>query len=440
MELKRNNILNNGVASLLQKVVRALEQLLLVPFFISSWGAAYYGEWLTLTIIPSVLAFSDMGFGWAAGNSFVLKYTAGDRQGAANVSRTGFTIISFAIMFGMVLSIVIMLLGIHFGWFAKSLISADDAIKALSFMMAAKLMTFYTQLFDAHYRAARKAALSMYMSVVFAAGNILAGFLVLILGYGIVAFAFWQFIVAVIYTLILGRLGISVLKLSSEARGHFDKIDAKQMIVKGLGYMMFPGWQIIFFQGTTFIVRLALGPVAVVVFNTIRTLTRSVQQIFQLINSSFFPELQYELGSGNITKAQRLFLNAIRMSAIIAFFGIVFLAVFGLPIYKWWTQKVLEPPYLMWYLFLVGLFFNAIWFTTEMVYRAMNKPYQLGIPALIVALLSVICSYFCCRLWGLTGAAVGNLMFVLLMFLLILPTSCKLMEVKIRSIFDIKHI
>ena len=70
MSLKKR-LVNNGLASILQKGVRVLEELFLVPFFISAWGAAYYGEWLTLTIIPSVIAFSDLGFGTAAANSFV---------------------------------------------------------------------------------------------------------------------------------------------------------------------------------------------------------------------------------------------------------------------------------------------------------------------------------------------------------------------------------
>ena len=82
----KKNILNNGIASFLEKGVRVLEQLFLVPFFITAWGAAYYGEWLTLTIIPSVLVFSDLGFGTAAANSFVISYSAGNKQQAANIS------------------------------------------------------------------------------------------------------------------------------------------------------------------------------------------------------------------------------------------------------------------------------------------------------------------------------------------------------------------
>ena len=73
MSLKKK-LIYNGLASALQKVVKVSEQLLLVPFFITAWGAVYYGEWLTLTIIPTIIGFSDLGFGTAAANSFVLRY------------------------------------------------------------------------------------------------------------------------------------------------------------------------------------------------------------------------------------------------------------------------------------------------------------------------------------------------------------------------------
>ena len=76
-ESVRRNILSNGLANILSKTVRVAEQLLLVPFFLSAWGAAYYGEWLTLTIIPSVLAFAELGVGTSSCNAFVLSYSAG---------------------------------------------------------------------------------------------------------------------------------------------------------------------------------------------------------------------------------------------------------------------------------------------------------------------------------------------------------------------------
>ena len=102
-------IISNGLANVVQKVVRILDQLLLVPFFLTSWGAAYYGEWLTLSIIPSVLAFADLGFGSAVSNSFVLAYAAGDKQRAANLNKSGYLAISLSVALGILLTVAILL-------------------------------------------------------------------------------------------------------------------------------------------------------------------------------------------------------------------------------------------------------------------------------------------------------------------------------------------
>ena len=118
-------IIGNGLAQITLKVIRVLEQLLLIPFFLSAWGAAYYGEWITLSIIPTVLAFSNFGFGTAAGNSFVLAYTGGDKQKAANINKNGILVIFGSIVVGVVIIAATLFGGKYFHLF--DLIPTKDA-------------------------------------------------------------------------------------------------------------------------------------------------------------------------------------------------------------------------------------------------------------------------------------------------------------------------
>jgi O-antigen/teichoic acid export membrane protein len=433
----KRNILKNGIANVLQKFVRVLEQLLLVPVFITTWGATYYGEWLTLTIIPSVLAFSDLGFGSAAANSFTLQYVAGDHTTAANIERTGFTIISWAVLLGIAVSVIIMLVVVHLHWFDKSLIFVSDAVKALVLMIAARLISFYNQLFSAHFIAARRATLSINLLTVSSVLHLAVGAVVFLLGGGVVQFALWQCVASVVFNLFYCWQAISVLGLHRECRGRYDKIQAKKIFLKGFGYLASPVWQAVLFQGTTFVVRLTLGPLAVTIFNTVRTLTRSVNQMYSLINGSVFPELQFEIGAGRMEKAQKLFLYSLRLTLLLSVLGVAFLAIFGLPLYNWWTQKALTPPLAMWYIFLLGVLLNAVWWTACTVFRAMNKPYPLAISGIAASVVSIVISYFCCKLWNLNGAALGSLVFEVIMMFYILPVSCKQMEIKITRILNI---
>jgi O-antigen/teichoic acid export membrane protein len=89
----------------------------------------------------------------------------------------------------------------------------------------------------------------------------------------------------------------------------------------------------------------------------------------------------------------------------------------------------------MWYIFLIIILLRALWWTAGTVFSAINKPYQLAVSGITASIISVIMSYYCCKLWGLTGAALGRLIFEVIMGVYILPVSCKLMKVRVLDIF-----
>jgi O-antigen/teichoic acid export membrane protein len=433
MSSLKRNIFKNGVATSFQKLVRVFEQLFLVPFFISAWGAAYYGEWLTLTIIPTMLAFSDFGFGSAAANSFVLKYAAGDRKAAANIYKTGFLIISTTIVLGSLLSLGIMYVLDNFNIFDKSLIDKNNAITAVFILIFAQLIRFYIQLYNAFFIAARKASISINLLTLSSFLKITGGAFILLMGYGIVEFALSQLIVDLFFLIFYILKAINVLKLHREYKGQVERIYIKSILQKGLGYLMSPMWQAIYFQGTTFVVRLVLGAEAVAVFNTVRTLSRSVNQLFSMVVASVAPELQYEIGVGNKDKVHRLFRVSVLTVFIIALVGAVFLFLFGLWFYNFWTNNELVVPKTMWYLFVVGILFNSLWWTAGMVFRAINKPYFLAIVGVISATISVLCSYYLAKPYGLNGVALGSLILDVSMAIVILPFSCRLIGMNIND-------
>tara|TARA_R110002126_G_scaffold90468_2_gene215646 strand:- start:2242 stop:3615 length:1374 start_codon:yes stop_codon:yes gene_type:complete len=435
MTLKKR-LLNNGIASIFQKVVRVLEQLFLVPFFITAWGAAYYGEWLTLTIIPSVMAFSNLGFGSAAGNSFVLTFTADDKQKAANISKTGMYIITIMVLIAIAISAVVILILDYFHVFNKSLIDGKEAIIAVSIMILSQLLMFYLQLFEAFYRAAQKAALSINLITTKSAASIGFGLLVLLLGYGIVEFAISQLLVTVFFIIFYGFKGRQILGLHKTFKGVNDKVILKSITSKGLSYLMLPMWQIIYFQGTTFVVRIVLGAEAVAIFNTTRTLSRSVNQILYMIEPTVFPELQNQIGKANWKMAQKIFRISLIGVFLISLIGFIGLALFGLWFYNIWTQNQLEVPTTMWYIMISAMLFNAIWYITEMVFRAFNEPKLMGWFGMGSALISVLLTYLLSNYMGIVGAALGAVLLDVILVVLVLPYGCKLLKFPLKDLIS----
>ncbi|TDT46736.1 Na+-driven multidrug efflux pump [Maribacter spongiicola] len=429
MSLKKR-ILNNGLASILQKGIRVLEQLFLVPFFISAWGAAYYGEWLTLTIIPTMIGFSDLGFGTAAGNSFILSFASGNMKKTADINKNGIYLISLMIGVAMILSIIVLFILDYSAVFEKSLINRVDALYAVSFLILARLLTFYSQMIQAYYRAAQRAALSMNLQTIFSSSNLVAGLVILLSGYGVIAFALSQLLVVVVFTLFYYFKGRKTLNFNQEYKGEINRNIIKSIANKGLGYLMSPVWQALYFQGSTFIVRIILGAEAVAVYNTVRTLSRSLNQVFYMIKSTVFPELQFEIGKQNYKTAQRLFRLAILSVFAMSFMGLIFLVFFGLPFYNLWTQNQLEVSRTMWYIFTSSMLFNAIWWTTEMAFGAVNQPKKMAIFGITGALISLVFTYLGSKYFNLEGAAFGAIILDIILVILVVPYGCKLMRMK----------
>ncbi|MDD4969957.1 MAG: oligosaccharide flippase family protein [Paludibacter sp.] len=430
----KKKLLQNGLASAIQKVIKISEQLLLVPFFITTWGAAYYGEWITLTIIPTIIGFSDLGFGTAAANSFVLKYASDDKQGASNIAKSGFLSITFIILLSIVVSILLIFICSYYHLFDKSLIVKQQAILAVSFLMASRIICFYQQLFEAYFRAARRAALSINLQSIYSTVTLTISMIVLLSGGGIVIFALSNLVITVVFNLFYAVVAEKVLPIRKEYKGIIFKSDIKSIVNKGFGYLMSPIWQATFFQGTTFVVRIVLGPEAVAVFNTVRTVTRAINQAYTMIISAIIPELQFEIGAGNMQKARKIFRIALSLIVLIALGGMIILFLGGPWLYELWTRKALNPPALMWNIFIIGIAFNAVWWTTSFIFQVMNKPYGFAVAGVICSILSVIASYFLAIPYGLNGAAIGSLLMDILLFMYILPQSCKLIEQPLGSL------
>lgn len=428
-------IIGNGLAQITMKVIHALDQLLLIPFFLTAWGATYYGEWVTLSIIPAVLGFSDLGIGSAASNSFVLAYVSGKKQQAANLRKSGLVIISGTILLGVILTIAFLFVVNQFDLFDKIVIPANDAIIAVILMMIAKLFTFYHHLIGGFFRAARKSVLGNFIHSGYFASNLLFGFIALLMGCNVVGYAFSQLIVSMLFTALFLIVGNRAIELK-EYKGHVIVSDIKIIISKGLGYMMNMVWQSIYFQGSTFVVRLTLGPESVAVFNTMRTACRSVSQIFNVINGSVYPELQYEYGMGNMYVVQRLFRTSILISFLVGIGGALLLSVFGMDIYNWWTQNSLLVSNEIWYIFIIGIVFNGVWWTCIVAYSVTNNPYNFSIPSTIVAIISVGVSYVLSEYFGLLGAVLGIVLFDVIMMFYILPNSSKLLGLTTKDIFS----
>lgn len=233
--------------------------------------------------------FSDMGFGTSACNAFVLEWSAGRYQKAANIFKTGLFITTGCVLFGIFLSFAVMIIAKTSGMLGKSLIPAKDAIIALTFMMASQLFNFYNQLFEALFRSSHHAATSTNYRSVQELLNIAVSIIILKANFGIVIFALSSMVVSIVFN--IGYAFLAMHSIGIIPKGHFVWSEVKAICWKGFGYLAFPLWQAIYFQGSIIIVRFILGASEVALFSTARKVCNCIKQVCGVVNGSVFPEL-----------------------------------------------------------------------------------------------------------------------------------------------------
>lgn len=422
------NIAKNGSATVLQKFVLAGQQLFLVPFFIRAWGPEYYGEWLTLTAIPAALAMSDMGFGTAFANEFVLTYVKGDKLRAANLLKTGMVLVTLCCLVVACLSLSGVFVAKQLGWFSELKIPEDQAIFALSLILISRFLSFFLNLGEGLFRAARLNHRYIHIFTLFSAARIIIGIGVLSLGENAVTFALCDLICSLSMATFIHYKGRSFL--GSMPNGQFirDRNTLIPMIKKGGAYMLTPLQQGISLQGTSLIVRLWVGAEAVALFNSMRTLSNSAHQLLSIVNSSLFPELQLALGEGRTDSARKIYNIGVSMAFILGLIASTGLLIIGPWVFRKWTDDVFSPAYSLWLIFALILSIRSFWWTAAMTFRAANKPGIYTMVSLVITLLGIPTSIIFANFIGIPGVLIGCLSSEILMMIYVFPASAKLIK------------
>src|SRR5690606_31885941 len=105
-----------------------------------------------------------------------------------------------------------------------------------------------------------------------------------------------------------------------------------------LANMAIPLAQALNIQGMVLIVGAILGPIAVVVFSTLRTLSRLALQLVLTVAHAAEPELAAAFGAGDGALMRSLFVHALRGGLWLALLAAVSLALFGSSILEVWTD------------------------------------------------------------------------------------------------------
>ncbi len=285
-------------------------QLASLPLFLATWDPATYGTWLLLSALPGYLAMADVGMVTAAGNRMTMAQGAGDAAMARRVFQS-------AQMFMLFVCAVLAALALPAIWWSPWPADATlDQRMALMALTASVLVAFAgglsEQLFKATHRYALGTLLANFTRLAEWTGWMLG--LLLVGSFSAVAFTGLAFRAAgTLLSMAVARAGEPGLQWGFR---YATSATVREMVRPAAAFMAFPLANALSFQGITLLVGVLLGPVAVAVFSTYRTLARTAVQITAMLSHSLWPEFSRLFGQGSLAEFRQLAARSSWLSAV----------------------------------------------------------------------------------------------------------------------------
>lgn len=410
------------------QAVNLIIQVVSIPLFIHFWGKTLYGEWLLLSTVPAYFALSDLGFANAAGNEMSMRVARGDRPGALVVFQSAWVLVT---VLTLALTVT-MMIAAHFLplilWLKLTTLSQAEVTLVVMILLVQLFFDLQTSLLGIAYRCDGHFAAGTMIRNALRLSEFLAGAIVICLGGHLVVVA-----LATMLTRIVGN-GLTVLDIRRRSSWlvmgwrHADLPTLRAMVSPAISFMGFPLGNALSLQGMLIVIGNVLGPVPVVIFSTVRTLSRFVWQIMSAIVNTVWVELSAAFGAGDIPLARRLHRRTCQAAIWISIPLCLAMLAVGGPLYHLWTHGKLSYDPALFALLLLVVICNSFWSASYITLVAVNRHQKLALTYAISTALSLVVAAVLTPLLGLPGAALALLVIDVFMSAYVVRRSLALVE------------
>lgn len=401
-------------------------QLIQVPVFFHFWTTATYGDWLIVTAIPTQLSFSTIGFGNVASNEMTMLVAAGDREGALRVFQSCWWLISIVCaVVGLLLVPVLYFIPVGRMLPIHS-ISPSDAKWIIFYLGISVLLGQLEQLMGAAYTCVARYPYGTFLKNLIVLAAFGATMAPVVLGYGPRTAAMVYATANILGTLTFGLLTRHDIPWIRYGWKHARFAEIRRLAAPAFAFMGFPIGIALNLQGTLLAVGYALGPVAVAIFASARTVSRVALQMVAMVNTTVWPELSLAYGARNFDLLRTLHRRACQAALIIALGVVTCMMTFGPWFLTHWTGGHVPPSRGLLAILLLGVVIYALWSTSSTLPTAINLHQRLAAWYLFGTGITVIATYLLARHYGLYGAAASLILSEVIMNLYVLPASLRI--------------
>lgn len=428
MAALRKRLLGNFGATAYAMAVNMVSQLFAIPIFLHFWGNEAYGEWLVVSAIASYLSITDLGLGKVAANKVSMLSAMEDRASASRMLHSAWLfILVMSLIAFLVIATVVPALPLQ-RWLSLKHFTSNETTITLLLLTGYALLCLQGEIFAAIYRSCSCVPRGVILSSSFRLTDFLVSITVISQTTSTVYLA-----LALLCNRVLANITLyfDSRRLAPNLRlglRHSNMGEIKAMLRPSLAFMCFPIAHSIPAQGMTILIHSLLGSTAVVVFTTVRVLTRVLVQGMNLIKNAVWPEMSQLIAKGDLPRARKVHRFTVQTTLGAAFFGGLFLLLFGRWMIDHWTRNSVNVDLGTLSLFIVGVIINSIWLSSAVVLEATNQHEGLAIRCLAGSLLSMLLAWLLIPLWDIRGAVAALIAVDVMLVPYVLHRSCLILE------------
>jgi len=410
----------------ISKLAGTLIQLVQVPVFLHFWSMPLYGEWMIVNSIPTYLSFSNFGFGSVAGNEMTMMVAREDRQGALRVFQSCWWLIAI-ICTGMILVLSGSLYYIPAARLLKlTHISESDTKWIIFYLGVAVLLGQLEQLLQSAYRCIGRYPFGSFLKSMLSLGAFAAMIVSVTLGSGVRTAALVYAAANLVGTVVQSIMVRRDIPWIEFGWRHASFVEIRRLAPMAFAFLGFPAGNALNLQGTLLAVGYALGPVAVVVFGTARTVSRVALQMVSMVNGTFEPELSIAFGARNYDLTRRLQRRACQFALIIALAVVIAMMAAGPWFLTHWTGGHVPPSRGLLSILLIVVILYSLWSTSSTLLTATNQHQRLATYFIFGTSATCVLCFFMAKAYGLYGAAISLLLSEIVMNVYVLPASLRI--------------
>jgi O-antigen/teichoic acid export membrane protein len=288
------------------------------------------------------------------------------------------------------------------------------------------LLSFYTGLMSGSLRAAHRFALSVHLNTAMRTIEMAVTLLTVALSSNLESLCLALLCARTICLLVLIVVVRKIMPWLS-FRPRFDQVtNNRKILVSGVAFMAFPLGHALLNQGVLIAIGLRLDTAAVASLAVMRSLTRLVSQLMNVVIQAFEPEVTIAYAKMDWTTIRRICRHAFRLSFWIGAVACIGIVILGPWFLAFWTRGLaaIDNPSL--WLLCIAQFITTLWLASSIAISGTSQHHATSAVFLLIAISTVLLSIPAVEHGGLRLVCFVLVFMECAMACFVIRRSCKL--------------